>query len=83
MIQMVCDRCGKDCDAIAFKVDLRLIENPSPLHMTHLGRPNIGNVTGVTFMLCQECRKQYDFPNVFTCNRENKLVWKDGGEECR
>lgn len=78
MVRMFCDKCGVDCDAVAFDVVVTGIENPTPLHLFDLGEPRLSSTHNrYRFLLCQKCYRKMGFPNIFKVVENKKLEWRD------
>lgn len=78
MVRMFCDKCGKDCDAVAFDVAVTGIENPVPLSIFSRGEPRLSCTNNrYRFMLCQTCYRKMGFPNIFKVMDDGELEFRD------
>lgn len=66
MIELKCDRCGKDCDLQARVIDVRVISNPNPVRLDDIGEVRLtDDDTHFRYMLCQNCYDKQGLPNPF------------------
>ena len=78
MIQVVCDKCGKDCGLNAFVFTVEVINNPCPVHIFDEGTLKITcDGTKIRMITCQDCYRGFGFPNIHKTIREKKLTWRD------
>ena len=81
MLKMICDKCGADCDRIAYDVRVNVLHNPVPVVMTDSGEPKITcDNSRIRFLLCQNCYKQLGLPNIYKCVDKGEVVWRDEDE---
>ena len=78
MIQVLCDKCGKDCDLNAYEVRVSAIHNPSPRHVLSVGDLKITDDNSkIRFCLCQDCYREIGLPNIYMCIDQKAVVWRD------
>ena len=81
MLRLYCDKCGADCDAVAFDVHVTGIENPCPLTPFSAGEPKLSCTNNrYRFMLCQKCYRKMGFPNIFGVMEGGELKFRDEKE---
>lgn len=79
MIQVICDKCHKDCDLNAYVITVNVIHNPCPVHFLD-ARSDIkltDDNTAIRMCLCQECYRKLGFPNIYTVTRKEVLEWRE------
>lgn len=77
MIKMICDKCGKDCDLIAYDIRIGVLHNPVPVSLKDVGEPKItSDNSHIRMLLCQDCYKELGLPNIYATIRENKLTFR-------
>lgn len=82
MIQIICDRCGRNCGRIAFEVRVSNIENPTPLHARDTGDLKITcDNSKYRFIICQRCSREMGFPNIFKVCETGELVFRNDEED--
>lgn len=81
MIKIICDKCGADCDRVAFDIRIGVLHNPTPMYIRDLGEPKItDDNTRIRFTLCTKCyREKFHLPNIYMSS--NHVVWRDQEEE--
>lgn len=81
MVKIFCDKCGKDCDRVAYSVEVNSIHNPSPMYISDTGTPHItDNNSHIIFILCQDCYRDIGLPNIYSSIRNKKICWRDNDE---
>lgn len=81
MLKMMCDKCGKDSNLIAYDLLIRLLHNPSPVSITDKSDPTITHDnSSMRIMLCQNCYRKLGLPNIYTALNDNKLEFRDKPE---
>ena len=78
MIQIICDKCGSDCESNAYEIRVSAIHNPTPLYALDIGDLKITDDNSkYRFILCQDCYREMGFPNVYQVCNTGKLVFRD------
>ena len=78
MIQVICDRCGANCDRVAYHVAVQSIHNPAPLYCTDVGDLKItDDNTRIRFCLCQSCYRALGLPNIYIATETKELRFRD------
>lgn len=78
MIQVICDKCGKDCDRVAYEIRVSSIHNPTPLYALDVGDLKITDERkSYRFVLCQGCYRKMGFPNYYKATEGSALVFRD------
>ena len=78
MIQVICDKCGADCDRNAYEIRVSAIHNPTPLYALDIGDLKITDERKhYRFILCQMCYRKMGFPNYYIVTEDNSLVFRD------
>lgn len=81
MIQVICDKCGKDCGLIAYDLTVGVIHNPCPVHIFDTGDLKITcDHTKMRMIVCQDCYRSLGMPNIHKAVREKKLTWRERRE---
>lgn len=66
MIELKCDRCGRNCDLNASVIDIRVIHNPNPVRFSDIGEIRLtDDTTHIRYMLCQSCYAEQGLPNLY------------------
>lgn len=66
MVKFICDKCGKDCDLVAYDILISSLHNPVPHHRNDFGLAQITcDDTRLRFVLCQDCYIGLGLPNIF------------------
>ena len=84
MIEVICDRCGKNCDNVAYDIQVNMIHDPIPRRIRDVGQPCITDEPSVhmRFILCQDCERRLGFPNIYSVDRKGlKFDEKDYDED--
>ena len=82
MIKVFCDKCGCDCDLIAYPITVEVIHNPCPVHPLDVGKLQITcDNASMRFILCQKCYRKFGFPNIHKTVRTKRLDWRDVHDE--
>ena len=77
MIQIICDKCGSNCDRVGFEIRVSSIHNPTPLYATDFGDLKITDEKkSYRFILCQKCYREMGFPNYYKVVDDNKLEFR-------
>lgn len=77
MLEIICDRCKKDCDRVGFDVMISTIHNPVPVYFTDAGRAQItDDNTHARFVLCQKCYQEMGLPNIHMAVRTGKIEFR-------
>lgn len=78
MIELICDKCGKNCDLNAYDIRVNVIHNPVPSSFKDLGEPHLtDDKSRMRMLLCQDCYRELGLPNIYTVNRNNKIEFRD------
>jgi len=81
MIQVICDKCGVNCQRVAYHIAIQPIHNPTPIYCTDLGNLQITDENmHVRFCLCQDCYKSLGLPNVYIAAARRELKFRDKAE---
>ena len=82
MVKVFCDKCGVDCELVSYVITVEVIHNPSPAYPLDVGRLKITDDNShMKMCLCQKCYRGLGFPNLYTVQNTNRLVWRTPGEE--
>lgn len=82
MIQVICDKCGADCERNAYEVRVSAIHNPTPLYALDVGDLKItSDNSKYRFILCQKCHRKMGFPNIYKVCETGELQFRDIGTE--
>lgn len=82
MIEVICDRCKKNCGLNAYDVSIGVIHNPCPHHSYDLGDLRItDDNTHMRLILCQDCFDALGFPNIYVVHRTHKIKFDKIKEE--
>lgn len=66
MIKVMCDKCGGNCDRVAYDIRIGAIHNPTPLYASDTGEAKItDDNTQIRFVLCQKCYFKMGLPNIY------------------
>ena len=78
MLQLICDKCGKNCGGQALDVLVRTLDNPAPLSIDSTSEPKITcDNSAIRMLLCQDCYIELGMPNIYTTKRTGKLKFRD------
>ena len=78
MIQIICDKCGKDCERNAYEIRVNAIHNPAPLYVFDTGDLKItDDKSSYRFILCQNCYREMGFPNIYKVYETKELQFRD------
>lgn len=81
MIQIICDKCGINCDRVGMEIRVSVIENPTPLHALDIGDLKItSDHSKYRFVLCQKCFREMGFPNPYKVCGTGELKFRDDKE---
>ena len=79
MIKVFCDKCGVDCEKVAFEIRVSAIHNPTPTYALDVGDLKITDERkSYRFVLCQKCYRKMGFPNYYKAIEGDPLVFRDG-----
>ena len=82
MINLNCDKCGKDCGLNAYDIRVNIIHNPVPCNLNDMGEPHLtDDNTRYRMLLCQDCFREMGFPNPYTVQRKKKIIFRDNKHE--
>ena len=82
MIEVICDKCKKNCGLNAYAIKVELIHNPAPTHPLDGSDIKLTDDTAIMRMiLCQECFGKMGMPNIYTVQRTKKLDFKSEAAE--
>lgn len=82
MIQVLCDKCEKNCDNNAYEIRVSAIHNPTPLYPLASGELKITDDNSrYRFILCQKCYREMGFPNIYKVCETKKLHFRDEQEK--
>ncbi len=73
MINITCDRCGKEKLMFALDVSVTALHNPIPHSVHDIGAPKIGNEAQMRFILCEKCAEEMGFPNIYKAENHGVL----------
>lgn len=74
MVQVICDKCGKDCDLNAYVITINVIHNPNPHNWGNTGNIHLTDDNShMRMCLCQACYGQLNFPNIYEVIEKGKL----------
>lgn len=77
MIQVICDKCGNDCERVAYEIRVSSIHNPTPLYALDVGDLKITDERkSYRFVLCQKCYRKMGFPNYYKVIEEKGLDFR-------
>ena len=80
MIELKCDRCGKDCGLQARVIDVHVISNPNPVNFEDTGAVKLtDDSTHIRYMLCQICYDKQGFPNPYYTGKKLTEEIKNSG----
>ena len=78
MIQVMCDKCGSNCNRVGFEIRVSVIENPTPIYALDIGDLKIASDnTKYRFILCQKCFHRMGFPNPYKVCDSGKLEFRE------
>ena len=78
MIKVFCDKCGIDCDNIAYDLTVGIIHNPCPMHIFDAGDLKITcDNTKIRMTVCQKCYRSLGMPNIYKTVTDKKLTWRE------
>lgn len=78
MIKVICDKCGTDCERVAFEIRVSSIHNPTPIYANDVGDLKITDERkSYRFVLCQKCYRKMGFPNYYKATDGEPLVFRD------
>ena len=82
MIQVICDRCNKNCCRSAYVVTVEVIHNPTPIYPTDKGNIKITDThTTMKMCLCEDCYGEMGFPNVYMFEDSGEMKFKENKDE--
>lgn len=77
MLQVICDKCGKNCDRHAYMLTVQVISNPSPLYPFDIGDLKITDThLRMHMVLCQDDYRRLGLPNIYTSERTGELRFR-------
>ena len=80
MLKVICDKCGVDCNRVAFEIRVSSIHNPTPLYAMDIGDLKITDERkSYRFTLCQTCYRKMGFPNYYKVTEGGDLKFRDEG----
>lgn len=66
LIEVKCDRCGKNSGLTAYVLDVRVIHNPNPVRFNDIGEIRLtDDNTHIRYVLCQSCYDKQSLPNPY------------------
>ena len=78
MIKLICDKCGSNCDRVAYDIRVGVAHNPIPISYQDLGELTItDDHTRYRFFLCQDCFRDMGFPNPYMVERGKPLAFRE------
>lgn len=80
MIELKCDRCGKNCELNAYVLDVRVVHNPNPVRFDDIGEIRLtDDNTHIRYMLCQSCYDKQGLPNPYRTGEKLAEEIKNSG----
>ena len=80
MIELKCDRCGKNCDLQARVIGVHVISNPNPVRFDDIGEIRLtDDPTHIRYMLCQSCYDKQGLPNPYRTGEKLAEEIKNSG----
>lgn len=74
MIQVICDKCKRDCDAVAYTMKVEVIHNPVPRNPLDRGDLRITDDNSfIRMILCQKCYGDLGLPNIYEVQSTGRL----------
>lgn len=81
MVNVTCDRCGKEHLSNAYDIQVTNISNPAPMNYADTSDLKITSEPMPTrylrFILCEDCARKMGFPNIYTVHRTKELSFRD------